>query len=156
MSYAGQWALSGMLAAVFVAANYINASLLLGRFRRPDGRMPSPILLIGGIGGAMSFALAPSETLRAYYWVPLLLDLGTGPYLALVAGVLAYRAWKSGDWLQKLPFVHYLLEPEPRAPREPYPKERAIVGCILGTAVGDALGLACEGLSRCRQLRMFP
>lgn len=33
---------------------------------------------------------------------------------------------------------------------------RAIVGCILGTAVGDALGLACEGLSRSRQARMFP
>lgn len=34
--------------------------------------------------------------------------------------------------------------------------ERAVVGCILGTAVGDALGLACEGLSRGRQARMFP
>jgi ADP-ribosylglycohydrolase len=33
---------------------------------------------------------------------------------------------------------------------------RAIVGCILGTAVGDAFGLACEGLSRSRQARMFP
>lgn len=32
----------------------------------------------------------------------------------------------------------------------------AIIGCLLGTAVGDALGLACEGLSRCRQLKMFP
>ena len=38
----------------------------------------------------------------------------------------------------------------------PFPKEDAIVGCLLGTAVGDALGLACEGLSRRRQLRMFP
>lgn len=41
-------------------------------------------------------------------------------------------------------------------PREPHPKERAIVGCILGTAVGDAMGLACEGLSRRRQLKIFP
>jgi ADP-ribosylglycohydrolase len=32
----------------------------------------------------------------------------------------------------------------------------AAVGCILGTAVGDALGLACEGLSRSRQQRWFP
>jgi ADP-ribosylglycohydrolase len=32
----------------------------------------------------------------------------------------------------------------------------AVVGCILGTAVGDALGLACEGLSRNRQRRWFP
>lgn len=30
------------------------------------------------------------------------------------------------------------------------------IGCILGTAVGDALGLPCEGLSRRRQLRWFP
>lgn len=42
------------------------------------------------------------------------------------------------------------------SPREPHPKERAIIGCILGTAVGDAMGLACEGLSRRRQLKMFP
>ena len=35
-------------------------------------------------------------------------------------------------------------------------KEQAISGCILGTAVGDALGLACEGLSRRRQAKMFP
>ncbi len=33
---------------------------------------------------------------------------------------------------------------------------RAIEGCILGTAVGDAMGLACEGLSRARQLKFFP
>jgi ADP-ribosylglycohydrolase len=26
----------------------------------------------------------------------------------------------------------------------PAAKQRAIAGCILGTAVGDAMGLACE------------
>jgi ADP-ribosylglycohydrolase len=41
-------------------------------------------------------------------------------------------------------------------PREPFPNAHAIIGCLLGTAVGDALGLAVEGLSRRRQLRMFP
>ena len=35
-------------------------------------------------------------------------------------------------------------------------KANAITGCILGTAVGDALGLALEGLSRQRQARMVP
>jgi ADP-ribosyl-[dinitrogen reductase] hydrolase len=35
-------------------------------------------------------------------------------------------------------------------------RRRAAIGCLLGTAVGDALGLPCEGLSRSRQLRMFP
>lgn len=34
--------------------------------------------------------------------------------------------------------------------------EAAIVGCLLGTAVGDAVGLVCEGLPRRRQRRMYP
>lgn len=33
--------------------------------------------------------------------------------------------------------------------------EKAITGCILGTAVGDAMGLTQEGLSRNRQLKLF-
>ena len=37
----------------------------------------------------------------------------------------------------------------------PYSMQDAITGCLLGTAVGDALGLACEGLSRRRQAKMF-
>jgi ADP-ribosylglycohydrolase len=32
----------------------------------------------------------------------------------------------------------------------------AAVGCLLGTAVGDALGLPCEGLSKRRQRRLVP
>ena len=36
------------------------------------------------------------------------------------------------------------------------PTQKAIMGCLLGTAVGDALGLPGEGLSRRRLARMFP
>ncbi len=39
---------------------------------------------------------------------------------------------------------------------KPMTKEASIIGCLLGTAVGDALGLACEGLSKQRQHAMFP
>ena len=35
-------------------------------------------------------------------------------------------------------------------------RAEAAVGCILGTAVGDALGLASEGLAKNRQKRWFP
>lgn len=35
-------------------------------------------------------------------------------------------------------------------------RETAIVGCILGTAMGDSIGLCCEGMSQQRQARMFP
>lgn len=34
--------------------------------------------------------------------------------------------------------------------------KEAAIGCLLGTAVGDALGLPCEGISRRRQQRLFP
>jgi ADP-ribosylglycohydrolase len=34
-------------------------------------------------------------------------------------------------------------------------RRSAIIGCLLGTAVGDALGLPVEGLSRQRQRRLF-
>jgi ADP-ribosylglycohydrolase len=32
----------------------------------------------------------------------------------------------------------------------------AAIGCLLGTAVGDALGLPCEALSKRRQRRLYP
>ena len=32
----------------------------------------------------------------------------------------------------------------------------ALIGCLLGGAVGDALGLPAERLSRSRQRRLFP
>lgn len=35
-------------------------------------------------------------------------------------------------------------------------KEKAIIGCIIGTAIGDAIALPLEGLSKQRQLRCFP
>ncbi len=34
--------------------------------------------------------------------------------------------------------------------------QRSMVGCLLGTAVGDALGLSVEALSRRRQHRLYP
>jgi ADP-ribosylglycohydrolase len=37
----------------------------------------------------------------------------------------------------------------------PIERADAAAGCLLGTAVGDALGLPCEGLSRRRQRRWF-
>lgn len=35
-------------------------------------------------------------------------------------------------------------------------KRRGIIGCLLGTAVGDALGLPCEALSFKRQQKLYP
>ncbi len=35
-------------------------------------------------------------------------------------------------------------------------RKEAILGCLLGTALGDAVGLSCEGLSAERQRRLYP
>jgi len=35
-------------------------------------------------------------------------------------------------------------------------KEKAITGCLLGTAIGDALGLSYEGLSKQRLIKLYP
>ena len=32
----------------------------------------------------------------------------------------------------------------------------SMTGCLLGTALGDAVGLACEGLPPKRQAQLFP
>src|SRR5947209_7741478 len=34
--------------------------------------------------------------------------------------------------------------------------EGALTGCLIGMAIGDALGLPCEGLSPRRSARLFP
>ena len=149
------WALSGLLAAVFVAANIVNLSWFLSK-RKEGEQRASPVLVVGGIAGALALVIAPHQTLEYYFWVPLVIDLGTGPYFALSAFFTVYEGLRSGAWLKHIPFVRYLAKPGLQPPREPFPKEHAIVGCMLGTAVGDAMGLASEGLSPQRQLRMFP
>ncbi len=35
-------------------------------------------------------------------------------------------------------------------------QENAIVGCLLGTAIGDAMGLSYEGLSPQRLIKLYP
>ena len=141
------WTVAGLFAAGFVVANIANLQLALGKKLQPDGSNPSPVVFVGGIFGVLACLAAPSETLREYWWVPLLLDLGTGPYLLLVAVMFtlaAVDASKKDAATAAAPA------------RTPLPGEHAVIGCILGTAVGDAFGLACEGLSRGRQARMFP
>jgi ADP-ribosylglycohydrolase len=38
---------------------------------------------------------------------------------------------------------------------EYYNKAESIVGCLIGAAVGDALGLHCEGMSKKRRMKIF-
>lgn len=151
-----RWTIAGLLVIFFVLCAAANAHLIIRSVRaRPDQRVPSMIPLVGGFAGAIGLILAPIEEIRAYAWLPPLLDIGCGPYLALVGFAVLRETIGSSSWLGHLPFLRYLVKQVPTT-REPFEKEAAIVGCILGTAVGDALGLACEGLSRQRQRKLFP
>ena len=38
----------------------------------------------------------------------------------------------------------------------PPPSSESIIGCLVGSAIGDAIGLPCEGLSKRRQHRLYP
>lgn len=136
------WILPGLLFAFFVLGAYVNATIAMMR-PREDGTKPSMVPFIPGIFGAIALWIAPYEPLHNWFWAPLVLDIGTGGILllggmAIIAAALTREEKRAGE------------------PVAPPPLEKPLVGCILGTAVGDALGLACEGLTRRRQLRMFP
>lgn len=151
-----QWLVSGLLVVIFALCTVANAHLLVRSLRAgPDERVPSLVPLVGGMAGAIGLTIAPMDELHAYAWLPLLLDIGCGPYLVLCAIALLRETVAGGGYLRHVPFLRYLAKKVPTM-REPFEREHAIVGCILGTAVGDALGLACEGLSRRRQRRLFP
>ncbi len=156
MNDALPWIAPALLGTIFLVVASVNASVIIAAARGKEAERASSMMpVFGGVAGAIALASAPNDTLRSFVWLPLILDVGCVPYLAVV-GILSIReGLRSGHWMQHVPFLRYLHKAPPTA-REPYPKENAIIGCILGTAVGDAMGLACEGLSRRRQLKMHP
>lgn len=142
------------LAAFFLLAAAVNAQILLGlgrtmRQAREEGRHVSMVPFIGGVAGAIVVGAGPWPAARAFFWIPLLLDVGCVPYLVLVLAALLMQRSSGGA-----PAGGQDAVPVP--PPVDMSRARAIVGCILGTAVGDALGLACEGLSPARQQKLFP
>ncbi len=94
------------------------------------------IPLVGGSAGAAACLLAPWPWAAKVWWLPLIVDVGALPY-ALIALATSFAGRGT--------------------PREALtPEQRAGAGSVLGTAVGDAMGLAAEGLSRSRQARLLP
>lgn len=138
-----RWVSAGLFGVGFVIIATVNTWVILILPRRLlDGeRGPSPIPFIGGFFGAISCALAPLEVVRWFAWLPLVLDPG-----CLLFACYAVRAIRR-EADQALTQAE---GPESQALR------RAATGCLLGTAVGDALGLAGEGMSRRRLARVFP
>lgn len=145
------WILPGLGLAFFAAGAWANAGILLGGFRsvpeaQASGGRVSPLPVVAGLAGAIAMWNGPFEWMRGWAWVPLVLDVGCLPYLALL-GVALFAAGR-----QETPEPPSSAEAQAQGDRH----FQALAGCLLGTAIGDALGLASEGLSPRRQARMFP
>lgn len=128
----------GMAICLLATARNIFVMFILPRRFAKNQYTPSPLPGVGGLMGAMGCLFAPSLQVKAMFWLPLLVDPGTGYCMWLA--VKSYRA--------------AMAEMNGRATATA--ALRAASGCLLGTAIGDAMGLAAEGLSRRRQQAIFP
>jgi ADP-ribosyl-[dinitrogen reductase] hydrolase len=138
-----RWVAAGLFASLFivVAATNVHVMFIAPRRLAEGARGPSPVPMVGGFFGVIACLTAPEPTVRWFAWLPLLLDPGS---VYLVA--LALQALRREEEQAVSP---------PGSP-ESEDLRHAATGCLLGTAVGDALGLAGEGLSRRRHRRLFP
>lgn len=138
-------ALTAVTGGVGLLCIFANWQIMLGlgkamRRAREERRSVSVVPFFGGVAGGAAMLLVPWPPANDLFWLPALIDPGCA-LLLLGPVVMLFRAV------------------EPRHPPEVTPtpeRQRAIAGCIIGTAVGDALGLVCEGLSPQRQRRLFP
>ena len=92
-----RWVIAGILGAFFLALAIFNGWALGWRQwvrRELEGISPAPI--IGGLSGFSSIMVMPIESIGtrvAFAWIPLVLDLGTLPYLlgGLVYAIRGHR-----------------------------------------------------------------
>lgn len=138
-----RWVAAGLFGVLFVlvAATNVHVMFIAPRKLAEGARGPSPVPMVGGFFGVIACLTAPEPTVRWFAWLPLVLD----PGCLLLIGF----AWQALRREEDQAVTH---------PGTPESEElrHAATGCLLGTAVGDALGLAGEGLSRRRLLRLFP
>lgn len=139
----------GALALLMIGANWAGIFGAAKAWKDGQPRGFSPIPLIGGALGAIALASAPVDSVRHWFWLPALLDPGTGLFVIVMGSAGLAGAWKARSEKRRR-----IVETEDASAKGPL--ARALTGSMLGTAVGDALGLACEGLSPARQLKMFP
>jgi hypothetical protein len=88
------WALAIVLLSVFLWVGTLNLVGVIQSFRRK--RTGSLIPLLGGCAGALGLFIAPSLELQSFWYLPLLLDAGSGLLVAKVVLFCVYP--KSGKW----------------------------------------------------------
>jgi ADP-ribosyl-[dinitrogen reductase] hydrolase len=161
------WILPGLGLAFFAAGAWSNAGVVFGwprwvREARAAGNHVSLVMFLPGVIGAVSMWNGPWEWMRMLAWAPLFLDTGCLPYFVLP--LFMRRTVTSGEGESETTEAQVQRERAAieLAARLAQNKSQAetnfqrLAGCLLGTAIGDALGLASEGLSPQRQARLFP
>ena len=89
-----RWILPAVGLAVFIAGSWLNAVTLFGwakwvRDRREEGGHVSVMPFMAGVIGAISMWNGPFDWMREFFWLPLLLDVGCGPYIVMILLALA-------------------------------------------------------------------
>jgi ADP-ribosyl-[dinitrogen reductase] hydrolase len=159
------WILPGLGLAFFAAGAWSNADVMFGwsrevRKARAAGSHVSLVMFLPGVVGAVSMWNGPYEWMRMTAWVPLLLDVSCLPYLVLPmflrAGTGTGHVEPEAARLEREQAAAELAALIARKKSQAELHYQHLAGCLLGTALGDALGLASEGLSPQRQARLFP
>jgi len=152
------WFFPGIGLLIFAAGAVANADVLLGwskgmRAARREGRHVSMAMFVPGVIGAIAMWNGPLPWMPKWCWLPLLLDVSCIPYVFLM--LLTPQSKDEPASAEVVP-ESSIVPVRTRHPREASQAEvDAVAGCLLGTAIGDALGLPAEGLSPRRQHRLF-
>jgi ADP-ribosyl-[dinitrogen reductase] hydrolase len=166
------WLLPGIGLIFFAIGAFLNVSVMFGlqqwiRDARAAGSHVSTVPFVPGVIGAVAMWNGPFDWMPPLFWVPLVLDVGCLPLivLTLYASIARGDPEGKGDAAaegepdaaqlerQRTAAANARVAEEKQARTDLY--YRSIAGCLLGTAVGDALGLPFEGLSARRRARMF-
>ena len=154
------WFLPAVGLAIFLWLAWLNAVMQFGwakwvRDIRDKGGHVSVLPFVGGAIGAVAMLMGPFDWMRGFFWLPLLLDVGCVPYIVMAflpTGANGEAEAEHSAQEEAARTADYIKQAELRI-KSHFP---SLAGCLLGTAVGDALGLPYEGLSPRRRARLFP
>jgi len=87
-----QWALTGGLFLFFAAGALCNLLTLILRYAR--NRPGSLVLFAPAAAGVAAFLLCPLAEVRAYWWIPLLVDFSAPLYAIIVLAWLVRQGFR--------------------------------------------------------------
>jgi hypothetical protein len=88
------WALGTVLLAVFVSGATVNLAVAWRFCSR--GQRESLIPFLAGCAGAVGFLILPVNGLARWWWIPLVIDLGSAPMVIVALATLLRKAIDRG------------------------------------------------------------